>query len=364
MHDSPRRARQQELARAQRSNSAIRRGLHTVVLAVIAGGTLAFAGIVSPVAEDLPGNLTASATATAFGAAELPKIDRGEARLVASRFESRAPIPGVVVELVVDGEASELTTTAATVGELLAEVGVLVDNDDVVSVPLSTRVEAGLSVTVTTVGTSSEQVTETDEFETIEELDGTMLRGEREVITEGVDGVTATTFQVTTEGGQEASRVVVARAIRSERVDEVVRVGTAVPAVPVVRAPRPAAPASSDASASSSAASTAGAAGNYSPGSSKAIAADMVAARGWGQDQFQCLEQLWQRESNWNHLAQNPSSGAYGIPQSLPGSKMASAGADWQTNPATQITWGLGYISGRYGTPCGALSHSHARGWY
>ncbi|MDK7123234.1 lytic transglycosylase, partial [Pauljensenia sp. UMB6358] len=67
---------------------------------------------------------------------------------------------------------------------------------------------------------------------------------------------------------------------------------------------------------------------------------------------------------HWNPYAANAWSGAYGIPQALPGSKMASAGADWQTNPATQITWGLGYIAGRYGTPCGALGHSNSVGWY
>ena len=73
---------------------------------------------------------------------------------------------------------------------------------------------------------------------------------------------------------------------------------------------------------------------------------------------------LWQKESNWRYTARNPSSGAYGIPQSLPGSKMASAGADWQTNPATQIKWGLGYIAARYGTPCSAWAHSQQVNWY
>jgi hypothetical protein len=100
------------------------------------------------------------------------------------------------------------------------------------------------------------------------------------------------------------------------------------------------------------------------PGSAQAIARQMVLDRGWGEDQYSCLYKLWQKESNWNVYAQNRSSGAYGIPQSLPGSKMASVGADWQTNPATQITWGLGYISGRYGTPCGAWAHSQQVGWY
>lgn len=100
------------------------------------------------------------------------------------------------------------------------------------------------------------------------------------------------------------------------------------------------------------------------PGSAQAIAAEMVAARGWGSDQFDCLVNLWERESGWQVDAANPSSGAYGIPQALPGSKMASAGADWRTNPATQIEWGLGYIEERYGDPCGAWSHFLDRNWY
>lgn len=100
------------------------------------------------------------------------------------------------------------------------------------------------------------------------------------------------------------------------------------------------------------------------PGSAQATAYDMVLARGWGEDQFACLVALWQKESGWRVNAYNRSSGAYGIPQALPGKKMASAGADWETNAATQISWGLGYISGRYGDPCGAWDSSQRRGWY
>ncbi|WP_235833985.1 aggregation-promoting factor C-terminal-like domain-containing protein [Actinomadura logoneensis] len=95
----------------------------------------------------------------------------------------------------------------------------------------------------------------------------------------------------------------------------------------------------------------------------RAIARTMVAKRGWSNRQYKCLVKLWNRESHWNHKAGN-ASGAYGIPQALPGRKMRSAGKDWRTNPKTQIKWGLRYIKGRYGTPCRALGHSNARGWY
>lgn len=99
-------------------------------------------------------------------------------------------------------------------------------------------------------------------------------------------------------------------------------------------------------------------------GAAKAYAASRMGAYGWGSDQFRCLDLLWTRESGWRANAYNASSGAYGIPQSLPGSKMASAGADWRTNAATQIDWGLSYIDARYGTPCAAWAHSEAVNWY
>jgi hypothetical protein len=99
------------------------------------------------------------------------------------------------------------------------------------------------------------------------------------------------------------------------------------------------------------------------PGSNKALGQKMASARGWGGE-WGCLEKLWDRESHWNERAMNRSSGAYGIPQALPGSKMASAGGDWQVSAATQIAWGLGYIAARYNSPCGAWAHSQASGWY
>jgi len=101
------------------------------------------------------------------------------------------------------------------------------------------------------------------------------------------------------------------------------------------------------------------------PDGAKAVARDLAASKyGWGEGEFQCLVQLWQKESGWSYTAMNASSGATGIPQALPGNKMATAGADWQTNAATQVAWGLDYIQRGYGSPCGAWSHSQAVNWY
>jgi hypothetical protein len=99
-------------------------------------------------------------------------------------------------------------------------------------------------------------------------------------------------------------------------------------------------------------------------GDPRAIAKSMLAQYGWDSSQFSYLNQLWFHESNWQVHAENAGSGAYGIPQALPGSQMASAGPDWQTNPATQIKWGLTYIQGRYGTPSGAWAHEQSSNWY
>ncbi|WP_425558936.1 aggregation-promoting factor C-terminal-like domain-containing protein [Cryptosporangium minutisporangium] len=101
---------------------------------------------------------------------------------------------------------------------------------------------------------------------------------------------------------------------------------------------------------------------NYS--GNKKTGCALLSEYGFSTSQMSCLDKLWMKESGWRTTAENPSSGAYGIPQSLPGNKMATVASDWRTNPATQIRWGLGYIKDRYGTPCGAWSHSQANGWY
>ncbi len=107
-----------------------------------------------------------------------------------------------------------------------------------------------------------------------------------------------------------------------------------------------------------------GAATVEAPSDPRDIALAMLADYGWPSSEFACLDDLWAGESGWSHTATNPTSGAYGIPQSLPAEKMAAAGADWRTNPATQIEWGLGYIEDRYGSPCAANSFKLSNGWY
>lgn len=96
----------------------------------------------------------------------------------------------------------------------------------------------------------------------------------------------------------------------------------------------------------------------------KALTRALMPRYGLSSAEFDCLDRIWTQESNWNVHADNPHSSAYGIPQALPGSKMASAGADWRNNPETQIRWGLGYIKNRYGTACSAWSFKRSHGYY
>lgn len=237
------------------------------------------------------------------------------------------------VTVTVDGATHELSTEAATLAAALAEAGIVVDADDVVSAPLADPVPLE-PVTIERVATTLAVTQETEAFASSEVPDPNRLEGDRTVVTPGVAGVTQIVADVTTRDGVEVGRQEVARVQLTARVDEVVSVGTMKQADVAT------------------------------PTGARAIAARMVAERGWGQDQYQCLDRLWEKESNWRWNADNPTSSAYGIPQALPGSKMSSAGADWATNPATQITWGLGYIADRYGTPCAAWGHSQARNWY
>lgn len=94
------------------------------------------------------------------------------------------------------------------------------------------------------------------------------------------------------------------------------------------------------------------------------IGCSLLPWAGFSISQMGCLQSLWNKESGWRTSAHNPYSGAHGIPQALPGRKMAAYGSDWATNPVVQIKWGLMYIKGRYGSPCSAWAHSQSYGWY
>ncbi|MEV0951461.1 ubiquitin-like domain-containing protein [Promicromonospora sp. NPDC050249] len=239
------------------------------------------------------------------------------------------------VNIAVDGSVLEFHTTQSTVRGLFSEAGIALADADVTSVPLDAAAVDGMVVMVSRDASSSRTVTEVLPFETETIEDPSLPEGYESIRTAGVAGEVKVTYAVKTVGGAVVERTEVGRKVTRKPVNEEVVVGT----MDVATAP-------------------------VDPGSARALGQAMAAERGWGADEFSCLDQLWEKESGWRWNADNPSSSAYGIAQANPGSKMATVGSDWLTNPATQIEWGLGYISGRYGTPCGAWAHSVEIGWY
>ncbi len=297
--------------------------------------------------------------------------ERGtDVALVASRSGERAALPIRLdadgpVAVVADGKTtvvdpasghSATNQAAANLTAVLAEADVTLDAADTVHVV--SRDAAGLDASQAPgadVAVVVQRVVEQDvttehpiAFETQTQDDASRYQGESAVVQEGADGVRTVVEHVVTVDGVETSREVTSDEVTTDPTPKIVAQGTK-------ERPAPAATVATVSGAAS---------GPVMSGSPRAIGQELAAARGWTGDQWQCLDSLFQKESGWNPSAQNASSGAYGIPQALPGSKMGTVAADWRTNPATQITWGLNYIAGRYGTPCGAWSHSQSVGWY
>ena len=238
-----------------------------------------------------------------------------------------------------------------------------------------TASEAQGSGKIASAEVSTTTVDEPQVHGTVQKESDALPAGQTQVETPGVDGLVRTTYEVTTQDGKEISRTAVAQVVVTQKVDEVVLVGTGAQqaqqdaAATQQQAQQDAATQqqaaqSNEGAAPSAPAPAADPGAGTDPESAKAIARSMMSGYGWSDSEFSCLENLWNRESSWNYQAQNASSGAYGIPQALPGAKMSEVADDWATNPSTQITWGLGYISGRYGTPCSAWAHSESVGWY
>lgn len=317
------------------------RGSRAKRYALIVGSAASVAGVALSTVGAVALDAHTSASAAPAGYLDL----RSETLTSRSGAYQRAATEQVLtVAITVDGQTLEQTINGGTVADVLAAAGVVVDDDDIVSAELSSPVEDGAKITIQRVDQTVITEDKVDAYQTVTQESSTLYEGEEEVTTEGKDGLSTVTYQVTTVDGQETERTMLASVVSQQRVDQVVTKGTKVK--------------------TTSSSTTAVSSGTVLSGSNREIGQQLAAERGWTGEQWQCLDALFQRESGWNELAYNSSSGAYGIPQSLPGSKMASVASDWQTNPATQITWGLNYIAGRYGTPCAAWSHSESTGWY
>jgi len=244
-----------------------------------------------------------------------------------------------LVSLRADGTTLYTQTTDSTVEELLTSRNISLGPIDRVNPSLDTSLANNMAVVVQRVTVTTSTETVDLPFKTQKITNSNMDQGAVKVTTPGVKGKAEQVWQITLVDGVEESRTLLSQTTLTQPVTQVEQVGVKGPPLPPPR--------------------------DVSAAHAQDIARGMMAKYGFDDDkQFGCLVRLWDRESHWNYKSENSRTGAYGIPQAVPGSKMRSAGADWRTNPATQIKWGLGYIKGRYGTPCAAWDHSQSTGWY
>ncbi|MEO7263103.1 MAG: ubiquitin-like domain-containing protein [Jatrophihabitantaceae bacterium] len=272
-----------------------------------------------------------------YGAQHRVSVSRSQ-RLDSSAMSLSLTSPKLVT-FKVDGKSLPVLSFGPTLRQALDQAHLRLAPHDRISAKVTSALRDRQVVTISRVSYKYSVSRQGVPYATIRQNDPNRAEGRTAVLTAGRDGLRQVTYQLRYVDGKLAGRVVyddhVIRSAVSQRI-----------AVGVKQAPV-SAPVSAP----------------VASGTAQQIAAGMVAARGWGGDQFSCLVSLWNKESGWRTTAANPS-GAYGIPQALPGSKMASAGADWQTSASTQISWGLGYIASVYGTPCSAWAHSQATNWY
>lgn len=231
--------------------------------------------------------------------------------------------------LVLYGKKATVYTQAKTVGDMLKDKKITIGKDDTLSVDSAVPLTANMTIELWRNGKQTLTEDKDVPFETERIQDTDREIGYREVKTPGVTGKKTVTYEVEMKNGLEVSRKEIQSVVMKEPVKQVEVIGAKAPPV-------------------------------MNPSETAELGHRMMLAYGFGEDQWPCLFQLWTRESGWRVTASNPS-GAYGIPQALPGSKM---GAGWQSDASVQIQWGLGYIKGRYFTPCGAWAAFNAKGWY
>lgn len=304
-----------------------------IAAAVAAVGLIATAGVIS---RDLYQSSTAtpSITPTSFSATDG----------AASRSASRGALKSttyVTVKVngksrVVLGEKASMTT----VKDVLETGDIVLDPEDSVTPSLDSKVSESTVISINRANTTVETTDTEIAFNEVRKETSSLPKGQEKVETEGEKGVLETTSLVTRSGDQVVSSNVFTSWVKKAPVDKVILVGTAT--------------VSSPSAASLGAASL----GTTTPaGEIQSWAHDYLISNGYSEADFTAANFIISHESGWSPTATNPSSGAYGLPQALPGSKMASAGADWQTNYQTQFKWFVNYCNGRYGSISGAYAY-------
>jgi len=265
---------------------------------------------------------------------ELRDEDRAEVDFSNNFVTARASLKMTVdratsVRLTLYGKTDTVYTQSTTVADFMKEKGIVLGKDDDVSVQPSTPIAEGMQLSIWRNGKQTVTQEEPVPFETEQIKDTNREVGFKQIDTPGEDGKKNVTYEIVMQDGREVSRSVIQSVVTKQASKQVETVGAKLPTP-------------------------------TNPSENAQLGHQMMLSYGFGEDQWPCLYNLWMRESGWRVDASN-SSGAYGIPQALPGSKM---GSGWQTDAAVQIQWGLGYIKGRYSTPCGAWSSFQSKGWY
>lgn len=273
-----------------------------------------------------------------------------------------------------DGTELSVITSQSNVNEILKENNIYILDTETVSPDFSQNIDSSKTITISrkeekeeVAETVTAEVVESNEiltdqgekivekivketveipFETITKEVSSTSDGEKvnKVIQEGQNGIKEITYKIKYQNDIEIERTQISEEIKQEPVDKIIQVSVQV--------------------SSRAAANRIQSSASASVAECQAYAQQRCYAYGWSENDFYSLVVLWNKESHWNVNAHNSYSGAHGIPQALPASKMASAGSDYLTNYQTQINWGLSYIKSRYGTPTAALYHSQATGWY
>ena len=267
--------------------------------------------------------------------------------------------------ILASGYEMNVMTTSNVVSEILDENNIELQDGEIVTPDLNSKLSDNKTIKISTEEKHEETpesyftedeilqsytsivekivtVKEDIPFETItKDVSGNSENKQDKVVQVGVNGVKEVTYKIQYQSGNEISKEKLSETVIQEPVNKIVEVRT------------------KTVTSRSYSRVASGSVAEY-----QAYAKTRCAEYGWSDSEFSSLVTLWYRESGWNPTAGNSSSGAYGIPQALPGSKMASYGSDYLTNYKTQINWGLNYIKSRYGTPTKALNHSYKYNWY
>ncbi|MDO4913457.1 MAG: G5 domain-containing protein [Bifidobacteriaceae bacterium] len=265
-----------------------------------------------------------------------------------SRGTSRSQLQGNTsfIKVYINGKARTVFGTDFTTVKSVLETGdITLEPNDTVTPSLTTKVNESTVIRIERSGATLETTDEPITFNTVYKKTSSLAKGTQKVETEGKNGVMETTSIVTRSGNTVVSSNIFASYVKTAPVDKVILVGTG--------------------SSTSSSTSTSSSLGTtVASGEMQQWAHDYLISNGYTEADFSALVYIISRESGWRVNATNASSGAYGLPQALPGSKMASAGADWATNYQTQIKWFISYCNGRYGSITGAYNHWVSKHWY